>query len=133
MRPYIYPYKMGSVSARDLARSLGCRRVHPDRNYRPRNNHLVVNWGNSTSPAFLNRGRPGRMLNNPANVANASNKLKAFQVLSEAGVSIPEFTTDPEIAQRWYLDGTTVIGRCQLQGHSGQGILLTDPLNYPSK
>ena len=131
MKPYIYPYKIASRSARDLARALQTRRVYPDRNYQPRNSHLLVNWGNSNAPAFIDRGWPGRVLNKWHNVKLAGNKLLTFQVLSEAGVSIPEYTTDEAVAQRWYLDGDDVVGRRFLQGHSGAGIVLTDPLSYP--
>jgi len=69
------------------------------------------------------------MLNHPGYVRDASNKLTAFRIMKEAGVSVPEFTEDPSVARGWIFDNSeTVVARYKLQGHSGEGIKLFD--NY---
>jgi len=138
----IFPYKMGSKGAGRLAEGLRnegerCFKVFSDRNYRPRQTHKIINWGNSSTPQWLieygNRFPFSQLdvLNWPQYIANASNKLMAFNIMRDAGVSIPEFTTDESIAQRWYLEGIKVVGRSKLKGHSGDGIYITDDLDYP--
>lgn len=122
----IYPYKMGSRSATALARSLDARKVYPDRNYRPRPHHLIVNWGCSGMPVWLDDD--DNILNHPDYIGCASNKLEALNILNEYGVTVPDFTTDREEAQRW-LDannGSMVVERHRLQGHSGEGIELKE-------
>lgn len=130
MRPIIYPYKMGSRSAKALAEELKRRghralRVRPDGRYKPYRNHLIINWGMSAAPnwsgLYVMRG-----LNDPSNITVASNKLYAFDILKAAGVSIPEYTTDKEVANEWRRNGEVVVARTILNGHSGRGIVLCD-------
>jgi len=69
------------------------------------------------------RGHLDQVLNKPQAIGQASNKLTAFRAMKEAGVSIPEFTTDPEVARTWiFEEKATVVSRYKLQGHSGDGI-----------
>jgi glutathione synthase/RimK-type ligase-like ATP-grasp enzyme len=127
---------MGSRSASILAEGLRaeghrCFKVYPNRNYRPRSTHLIVNWGCSNAPDWANYDQ--QVLNRWPNVANATNKLTCFEVLRDAGVSIPEFTTDETIALGWVRDKTTVVGRSILRGSGGEGIWLNTYENtfYP--
>lgn len=131
-RLVIYPFAMGSQSSRDLKTALEesgefdrVLRVHPDRNYRPRRNDLIINWGNGRVPEWYNsdQGNGGtvRFLNTPREVEIASNKLNALTRLQEHGVSIPNFTTDRDVADEEF-DGIVV--RQELRGHSGVGIEL---------
>lgn len=127
MRPIIYPYKMGSKSAKLLSTELRERghramRVRPDGNYRPFRSHLIINWGNSTCPNWMLPNHP--VLNRWDFVRRASNKLTAFQTMQEVGVSIPEFTTDWQEASRWLREGTNVVERNILSSHSGRGIII---------
>jgi len=65
-------------------------------------------------------------------VSIASNKLLTFQALSSnPAIPIPEFTASDAVANQWYVQGDRVVGRTILTGHSGEGIFITDPLNYP--
>lgn len=133
-RVRIYPYKMGSKSAKMLSEGLrgaGMRslRVRPDGRYRPRPTDVIINWGASRYPQWWGSGT---VLNNPGDVMAASDKLMAFQIMSEGGVSVPDFTTDMYIASQWYRDGHRVVGRAKLNGHSGEGIYLSDPVDYPA-
>lgn len=123
-RKIFYPYKMGSQSARDLSQHFGTRRVFPDRNYRPRPDDLIINWGMAVVPNWYQQG-VRRMLNKPEAVNVAGNKLLAFQKM-EGKVNIPRFTTDVAEATEWG-DNTTVVVRNILRGHSGAGIVLVGP------
>lgn len=130
MRTYVYPYKMGSESARALATSLNAVRIRPDGRYTPRSGDFIVNWGNSTTPVFWEalRGLQSlRFLNAPAAVADAANKLRALRILRQAGVSVPDFTTDPNDAAGWIRQGHRVYARHRLTGHSGAGIEILTP------
>lgn len=120
----IYPYKMGSESASELATSLNAGRVYPDGNYSPKTGHVIINWGSSVSPAWADvaRRRGVIFLNTPSAVARATNKLKTFEYLRQNGVTVPEFTTDMALANHWLDDGFTVIERHSLSGNSGVGI-----------
>lgn len=122
MRTILYPYRMGSQSARLLANVLDAVRVRAEGRYLPRGGDFIINWGNSTIPAWMNAYRAAQrvvFLNKPENIANASNKLRTFRILRDAGVSIPEFTTDPQVAYNQY---PRAYARYSLTGHSGAGI-----------
>lgn len=115
----IYPYKLPSKSARRLKEALGgLPLLKPDGNYTPRQGDKIINWGNSTVPNFST----DNMLNKPQSVLNASNKLRTFRKLEEAGIPTIPFTTDIEVASDW----DDVYVRHQLQGHSGAGIEIVD-------
>lgn len=125
MRTVIYPYKMGSETAWVLSRALGARRLRVNGTYLPRSGDFIINLGASIIPRFSDalRGVQGLVfLNRPEAVRNASNKLRAFRILQEAGVSIPEFTTDNSTASQWIRQGFRVFAREVLNGHSGAGI-----------
>lgn len=122
---YIYPYKLGSRSAKDLRNGLSSRLgyrvklVKPDGKFKPRRNDKVINWGSSTEPLW-EMAKPD--LNHPSSVALAANKLLTFNRLNEANIPTPEFTREREIAQQWLSEGSTVVVRNTITGHSGQGI-----------
>lgn len=122
------PYNQGSESARDLAKLLGCLRVKPDGNYAPQIGHHLLNWGYSGTPEWMQRAqaRGVRVLNAPARVNVAGNKLSTFNVLQANGITIPEFTTDMNQARRWVDQGNTVLERHELRGNSGAGIRIVN-------
>lgn len=122
-RVIVYPYKMGSKSGRELARALGALRVYPDRNYHPRNDDVVVNWGNSTAPQWI-WPNVNKFLNGTNAVHRAANKLLTFEALRDMEVPHPEYTTDQSEAQRWVDNRETVVERHRLTGHSGQGVAI---------
>lgn len=131
MRPIIYPYKSGSTSARLLSEELRLRghrakRVRPDGNYRYWSNHLAISWGNSRNPEWPSVRNAERIwLNRPESVYTASNKLRSFIAMREAGVSIPEFTTNAsEVHDSLGTSyGLEWLARTKLSGHSGEGIV----------
>ena len=129
MQPIIYPYKMGSKSARALSNELKRRGhrallVRSDGRYRPYRNHLVINWGNSVVPNWRHPtvgANPNQFQNSVQGVTRASNKLTAFRAMHEKGVSIPEFTTDINYVKEHWTD-KDVLARTILTGHAGNGI-----------
>lgn len=133
MRTIVYPYKLGSKSARLLSESLTATRVRPVGRYTPRSGDFIVNWGASTVPgwyeaytAFKRLGNI-KMLNEPEAVAKASNKLTTFRILRDAGIRVPEFTPDRIVAGNWN-GRRPIYCRHKLQGHSGDGIeVISDP------
>lgn len=115
----LYPYKQGSASAKALATALGCPVLKQEG--KAVRNHHVINWGSSQ----ITRDIPmGDVLNQPESVARASNKLETFKALSLAGMSVPEWTEDPDEAKLWLIGHREfdLVVRHKLNGHSGDGI-----------
>jgi predicted ATP-grasp superfamily ATP-dependent carboligase len=120
----VWPYKMGSQSAKALARELEVKRVYPNRNYRPKENHIIINWGNGSYPGWRTPWAESQMLNRPEAIAKASDKLETFRAL-EGEVNVPQFTTEQDLASDWLWGNTDkVYCRQLLQGHSGRGIVV---------
>ena len=117
MKFVVYPYSMGSNSARDLAQALNAKRVFPDGNYRPDHNHVVINWGYARQPNW-DGDIPAKFLNPPGYITVSRNKLNSLEVLQENGVRVPPFTTDYDEAVGW---DKPFVARWELQGHSGSG------------
>jgi glutathione synthase/RimK-type ligase-like ATP-grasp enzyme len=130
-RAVILPYKMGSRSAKMLALEVGkqlglkVRRVRPNGKYRPKHRSLILNYGSSSGPLWEQRGT---WVNQPRACAASGNKLSAFQVFRQCGLAIPDFTTERRVADGWLGEGSTVVCRTTLTGHSGRGIVLADTL-----
>jgi hypothetical protein len=120
----IYPYIMGSESAKALSELLGSKRVRDSGRYTPKRGHTICNWGNGRAPSWLGTAasRGVRILNHPNAVNVAGNKLSTFQALQRASIAIPEFTTHKTIAQTWLTAGDIVVERHNLRGSSGEGI-----------
>ncbi len=131
-RAVVFPYKMGSQSAKALASrlttllGLKVRRVRADGRYRAKQRSLLLNYGSSISPFW---GQVGTWINKPSNCAQAGNKLSAFQLFKNHSIPTPDFTTDVAVAQRWIQDNATVVCRTVLNGHSGRGIVLVDTVD----
>lgn len=127
----VYPYKLGSASAKQIAQTLGVKRVRPDGTYRYFNSHIIINWGSSSLPNWDITGR-AFYLNHPSAVAKAANKTHTLKALKEACVPIPIFFTNKEVLIR-YTESLgrfpTVYCRTILNGHSGQGIVLANDVS----
>lgn len=121
----IYPYKLGSESARALATSLDSLCVKPDGRYRPRPNDLIVNWGNSRAPTWASP--TDNILNMYNAVRHAVNKLATFERLSSLRISTVEWTIDRNVAMGWYREGNTIVERHNLTGSKGDGIRIIVP------
>jgi glutathione synthase/RimK-type ligase-like ATP-grasp enzyme len=115
----VFPYRVGSRGARELAEALGGRVLRRNNSkYRFREGDLVINWGASDCP-FKGRG----VANQPDAIEPASNKLKCFNLMKDAGVSIPKFWTRKEDIPN---DAFPIMCRTKLQAHSGAGIVVAE-------
>lgn len=119
----LFPYKLGSQSAKVLASTLNVKRVKPTYNARRRD--VIINWGNSRISDII---RSEHDLNKHEAIALACNKLKTFNKLNGSGfIHIPDYTTHKDEAESWLQEGHTVYCRQTLTGHSGNGIIITGP------
>lgn len=118
----IYPYKAGSKSARLLADAIGCKILKREGKELNMEGQVLINWGSSE----IERHLPGRrILNHPASVGEAANKLSTFKMLAAGDVSIPRWSEFKPTAEHWIVDmGFTVFCRTKLTGHSGEGIVI---------
>lgn len=121
----IFPYKLGSLSAKRLARALRVHRV--GHYYNAKRSDVIINWGNSAPPHFkwLNDD-----LNKPHAIALASNKINTFVELVCKGFDhLPKFTTELNDAIDWCNNGNVVYCRTTVTGHSGRGIVIASNSN----
>lgn len=120
MKTFLLPYNQGSAGCKALAEAAGALRIRLNNSrFRAGYNKLVINWGNSRTDVC----NPN-WLNSPDAVARASNKLDALSIMREHGVPTPEFTWDIDTALVWLKEGSTVVCRTKLNGHSGEGIVI---------
>lgn len=91
--------------------------------FRGREDDLIINWGSSRLIPERVTGQ-ATVLNHPSVVNQAANKITALTMMSNAGVSTVEFTTDGAAARTWVEDGEKVFCRHELRGHSGEGIVV---------
>jgi hypothetical protein len=121
----IFPYKLGSLSAKRLARTLRVLRVN--HNYNAKRSDIIVNWGNSKPPHFKWLDDD---LNKPHAIALASNKLKTFNTFIEEGFfHLPAFTTSKDVAKEVINSGDIIYCRSTVTGHSGRGIVIANNAN----
>jgi glutathione synthase/RimK-type ligase-like ATP-grasp enzyme len=124
MLPVIYPYKIGSASAVLLSSALSCKRVFPNKTYKHKPNHLIINWGLSSDPNWWKDELGDNWLNIPYAVGRAANKITAFYDMQDT-VKIPLFWTSKDSAKRYMeAGGFKVVCRTLLSGHSGAGIVI---------
>lgn len=120
----LLPYKMGSASSKALAERIGIKRIKREGSrYKPKPGDTIINWG-------CGEGFPQnllgvcRVLNNPAAVAVATNKLKFFRHVGTEKVSVVNWYTDRDVARELTTTGEVIVCRTKLQGSSGEGIVL---------
>lgn len=116
---YLYPYKAGSNSAKELANALGIKRIKTNNStFKGGENKIVINWGSSELPEVI---KTSIIINNVDAVALAANKLKYFQWLEGSGVT-PKYTTRVQHAVAMIEEGYKVVERHTLTGHGGAGV-----------
>lgn len=112
-----------SNSAKTLAQALGVKRVRSARVNATTRRRLFINWGNRFA---LNSRTYNRVLNEPANVEVAANKIKAFQTLRDvSGVRLPTWTVSFTEATRWSFEGR-ILSRATATGSGGVGISVVE-------
>ena len=124
MRIRILPYRQGSKGAKALADALGGKVLKLEGStWKAKAGDKVIVWGNTNTSTTFN-GIPCPILNDPAHIVNASNKLKFFNMMKEvAPDDIPQFWTKKEDIPE---DAYPVVCRTVLAGHSGDGIVIAD-------
>lgn len=120
MSKYILPYKMGSESARSIARGLNILQIKGHK--RLGSFSEVINWGNRSVTPITNRRLPAKIYNRPGAVNSAANKISCFNILKSAGVRTPDFTNNATLAQQWVMDDHVVYGRSLVDSSQGRGI-----------
>lgn len=80
----------------------------------------LINWGCSNLPVTGDC----RHLQAPLAVHYSSNKLKAFELMTDRDVNCVPWTSSLNEAQAWSDDDKTVVARTTLTGHSGNGIII---------
>ncbi len=123
----IYAYKLGSKTAKEVAKILKTQIVKPDGEFRNNFNHKVVNWGATELPKW--KHTPNTFLNHPLNVRKAVNKIVTLQTMLENNIPHIEFTSDKNIAQSWL--PTPVIVRRIVNGYGGRGVTLVTEGELP--
>lgn len=110
---FLYPYKQTSNTCKNLAKELNAKQIKLENSkYKWKDNHLIINWGNSNAPDYTTLNKT---------IKYANNKLETFIKLTNTEINIPLWTTDIEVAKTWLPD--TVFARTLLTGHSGVGIV----------
>jgi hypothetical protein len=113
---WLWPYKGGSNAAQTLADAVGGRIIRRQNSkYKRQLRDFVINWG-STSPLDN-----GPVVNAYAAVRIATSKMETFRVLANAGVQVPAWTTDVNMAREWGQKGR-ILGRDLDNGSQGRGI-----------
>jgi RimK-like ATP-grasp domain len=127
MKIVVYPYNMVSESAKALANALNCKRVYPNKRYKPKRNDLIINWGNSTYAQWDDMFRKGKLINAPIFVKIASNKLLSYSKFKHYDIPHPEWTRFWPKTAEWIDSnkGHKICGfaRLTLNGHSGEGMI----------
>ncbi len=131
-RAVIYPYKLGSHSAYDLAKELDTICVRPNGKFRPSRRTLILNWGSRHLPNWWGPLASSTMLNKPQYVENASAKDKTFRVLADNGLSeiVVPWTLSRSTADGWLRNPVygsklnAVVCRTLTRSSSGNGVVL---------
>lgn len=118
----LYAYNNSSASAKALANALGIKRVKHEG--KALKTDVLINWGSSNITRKF--ALIEKTLNYPGYVANAINKLTTLSLLSQAGVVAPSFTQERQEAVEWLAEGSVVVARLVLNGHSGEGIEIVE-------
>ncbi len=92
--------------------------------YRPRPNDVIMNWGTTETPIWVNNLNGARVLNHWNNLRTSVNKLRSFEVLRPANVPVPDWTTDVNVARGYLQNSGVVIARTILNGSQGDGIIV---------
>lgn len=119
----IVHYNRYSTGAAFLAKSLGISRVTGDTGQLGEKN-VLINWGcTKLSPHIA---QAGTILNPPGAIAKMVNKLEFFKFMEDHPLfkpRMPDWTENRATASQWVDAGHEVLGRAQLKGKGGAGII----------
>ena len=130
-RVVVYPYKLGSASAKALAEALQTKIVKESGKYRHKPGHLVINWGNGRVPGWATPIAQASTLNKAQNINQASDKVRAFtHLVTTMANMLPDWTTNMATAKAWLASPkfpgklNAVVCRTLTKANSGRGIVL---------
>ena len=116
----VIPYRAGSRAATALSRAVGgtCLKVDGTSRFRPRQDDVIINWGNTNNPELVQHADY-----NGVNLREASNKREFFVIQRAANNEeiVPPFWTNRNDIPD---DAFPVVCRTSLSGHSGEGIVI---------
>lgn len=132
MRYVLYPPNLSSESAQDIKQALLKKERHcfiakRDGEYQPKSTDLIIGWGYSRCPVWSNKATTADWLNRYNSIPNALNKQRAFFLMEAKSVSLPEFTEETSIANKWLKQGHFVYARTVVTGMRGDGIIVCNP------
>jgi glutathione synthase/RimK-type ligase-like ATP-grasp enzyme len=126
---YIYSWKAASEGSKALAVALNARRIkHENSTFKGGPKKIVINWGSSSVPSEVEKSS---VLNKPQAVGVCANKLNFFNKVS-GHCSVPDWTTDTQVAMSWVAEGSLVCARTVLSGHSAEGLVIMSKDNLSS-
>lgn len=123
----IFAWNEHSEGAKALADAMSIKRIkHENSKYKGNPKKIVINWGSSNVPAEVGKSK---VINKAEIIKLCSDKLAFFDAIAGKNVSIPDWTTDSDVALRWIAEGHTVCARTILNGHSAKGLIILDKDN----
>lgn len=128
-RVRVLPYtvakgKMNSISARSISKHFDGLQVWPNRNYKPKDGDLVINWGYGGDIPFAKVNTNFTLLNAPEAVSSASDKIKCLILLKENKVPHVAFSLTKEGAEEFIDKGHDVYCRTLINSREGRGIVV---------
>jgi len=121
----LYASNEYSNGAKELAKGLGIKRIkHQNSKFRSRDTDVIINWGATEWPNYLENGV---ILNAPPFVSQAVNKLNFLSLMKSYQISCVPYTVEKTEAEKWLKEGEVVIGRKLLRASGGDGIEVYEP------
>lgn len=129
MKTMMWAYSQGSEGAKLVADAMGIKRIkHENSEYKGGPGSVVINWGSGAIPGFV-RDRAGTVIMSDAAVCRGINKRRFFDIASEAGVNVPEYTSGEYFPKKWLREGHVVLARLALESSRGNGIVVMKKLD----
>jgi len=121
----ILPYAMNSLSSRAISKHFNAKRVYPNRNYRPKDGDVVLNWGfRGVAPVLESGSSNFTLLNKPIAVDRASDKVATLRLLKQNNIAHVDFFLHKEDAVKSCEEGNIIYCRTITRGREGKGIVL---------
>lgn len=129
MNKFMLTWNGGMHQADQLAEPLGLIRIkHKNSRYTPVAGDIMLNYGVSQTPYAKINGL--KWINHPQDVGMGSNKINAFKRMKEFGVRTVPWTTDPEEAAKWAMQGAVIFGRRDVASFEGRDIDILNRENF---
>lgn len=130
----LYPPRIGCEEVQRLKnrfKELGhhCFVAKRDGEYSPREGDLIIGWGYSRKPIWAQRAfeKDVKWINHHSQILNSVRKLRSFEMLRDADIPIPKWTTSRSKAITWSETNVIVFARATEDGCKGSGITVVQP------